>query len=417
VRYSLDASWRRHGSLVLAGSPLRLFRVTAAGARVVDRLEAGDDIAEDHLVSRLVDAGAVHPRRPGDATPGPDTPPDRVTVVTPQWRGARGDIAGRPIHADGRITVDDGSQPPIEGATLRLDQNRGPAAARNAARPLIDTELVVFLDDDVTADPRWYEGLLWHFDDARVGLVAPRVLGEDGSPLDLGDAPARIRAGTRVSYAPAAALVVRVAALDAVGGFDERLRFGEDVDLVWRLDEARWRCRYDPTTSVWHEPRRGWRARLAQQADYGSSAAPLAVRHPRALTPIRVNGWTAMAWAAVVAGHGLVGAVVAVFSASRLERKVPELGRRGAFELAMRGHLAAGTQVAAAVRRTWWPVVGVGALVSKRCRLLAVTSLLVGWRTAATDLAYGWGVWRGARRHRTLAPILPRLVRWPGQRE
>ena len=58
------------------------------------------------------------------------------------------------------------------------------------------------------------------------------------SPLDLGPTPARVRSVTRISYVPAAAAVVRVAALAAVGGFDVTLRFGEDVDLVWRLDAA-----------------------------------------------------------------------------------------------------------------------------------------------------------------------------------
>ena len=49
---------------------------------------------------------------------------------------------------------------------------------------------------------------------------------------------------TKVSYVPTAALLVRRAALDSVtpgGGavFDPALRYGEDVDLVWRLHDAR----------------------------------------------------------------------------------------------------------------------------------------------------------------------------------
>ncbi len=414
MRYALDATWQRHGACVLAGSPLRVFRVTDAGRRVVERIESGDDVAEDALVARLLDAGAVHPRRPDARDGNVGRPDDRVTVVTPQYRAARTDTAAD-VRCDGRITVDDGSQPPLSGATVRLAENRGPAAARNAARPLIATELIAFVDADVRVDDGWIEALLWHFDDPRLGLVAPRVTGEARSPLDLGDQPARIRAGSRVSYVPGAAVIVRVSAFDDVGGFDEGLRYGEDVDLVWRLDEAGWRCRYDPTVTVWHEPRRSWRGRLRQHAAYGTSAAPLALRHPRALTPIRVNGWTASAWSSAVTGHPLVGAAIAVGSASRLHRVLPELGRRPAFALAIRGHLAAGTQIADAVRRTWWPIVAVGALVSKRCRVLAGLSLAVGWRTAATDLAYGWGVWTGVRTHRTIAPIVPRLIRWPGR--
>ncbi len=248
-----------------------------------------------------------------------------MTVVTPQLRT---DATSR-IHDDGRITIDDGSTPPLAGATHRLPVRRGPAAARNAARPFVDTELVAFLDADVEAPDGWLEPLLAHFDDPKVGLVAPRVTGETGSPLDLGDEPARIRSGTRVSYVPGAALVVRVAAFDAVGGFDPTLRFGEDVDFVWRLDEAGWRCRYEPAGAVWHEPRATLAERLRQHAGYGTSAAPLALRHPGALSPVRFNGWTAFVWAAIVGGHPVIGGAAAVGSSLALGRKLPDLPTRG----------------------------------------------------------------------------------------
>ena len=267
--YLCDSSWERFGNTVLAGSPFVVFRTTDAGGRVLDALEAGEPVADSKLIDRLLDAGAVHP--------APTLHPtaftlDDVTVVTPQLGGA--------ASADGRIVVDDGSQPPIQSATLRLEINRGPGGARNAARPLVDTPLVAFVDADVEllADVgigSWLDALLPHFDDPSVGLVAPRVCGEVNSPLDLGDTPARIRAGTRVSYVPAAAIVIRAAAFDQLGGFDEQLRFGEDVDLVWRLDQAGWRCRYEPTSTVWHAPRTSVAGRLRQHASYGTAAAPL----------------------------------------------------------------------------------------------------------------------------------------------
>jgi mycofactocin glycosyltransferase len=405
----LDGSWQRFGRTVIAGSPLRLFRVSAAGADVLDGLEAGLDVPASSLLDRLLDAGAVHPvvdvARPSSSTAG------RVAVVTPQLRSAPSD---RSVD-DGRITVDDGSIPPLAGAALRLATTQGPAAARNAARSLVDTELVAFVDADVVVTDGWLDALLAHFDDPRVGLVAPRVAGEPGSPLDLGDEPARIRAGTRVSYVPGAALVVRAAAFDAVGGFDPTLRFGEDVDFVWRLDEAGWRCRYEPAATVWHEPRRSLRARLRQHASYGTSAAALSLRHPRALAPWRANGWTAAVWAAALTGRIGAAAATALGTALRLEGKLPGVPPAASFRLAMRGHLLAGSQLAAAVRRAWWPIVAVGALVSRRMRWLAAAAILLDVRAAPTDIAYGWGVWTGMRRRRTWAPIVPQLSAWPGR--
>ncbi len=404
MRYRTDSSWQRFGGVVLAGSPLRLFRLTPGGVSVTSRIESGDDVAESTLTTRLSDAGAVHPL----ASAARRFTLDDVTVVTPQLGGV--------AHNDGRLTVDDGSSPPVTGAAIRLDANGGPAAARNAARPLLDTPLVAYLDADVsTPDSNWLAELLWHFDDPRVGLVAPRVLGETGSPLDLGNEPARIRAGTRVSYVPGAALVVRVEALDAVGGFDEQLRFGEDVDLVWRLDEAGWRCRYDPAVSVWHEPRRTWNERLGQHAGYGTSAAPLAMRHPRALSPVSVNGWTAAAWALALLGRWVPAVALGAASSAALVRKLPDVPPRSALWLAMRGHLLAGRQFATAARRVWWPILLAGSVVSRRCRWWLLVALASNVKATPTDVAYGSGVWTGMRRTHTWTPLVPRVSAWPGR--
>jgi hypothetical protein len=285
---------------------------------------------------------------------------------------------------------------------------------------LVTTELVAFLDADVSAsagDRRrvWLAPLLAHFDDPRVGLVAPRVQGETGSPLDLGVEPARVRAGSRVSYVPGAAIVVRVAALDSIGWFDERLRFGEDVDLVWRLDQAGWRCRYEPAASVWHQPRPTWRGRLAQHHGYGTSAAPLALRHPRALAPVRMNGWTASTWMLLALGHPFAAVTLATASAAGLIGKLAGVPAGESFALAMRGHLAAGEQLAMAIRRAWWPIVAAGALVSRRVRLVGVLALLAGGRSTPTDLAYATGVWVGMLRTRTAAPITPAISSWPAR--
>lgn len=400
----------------MAGSPLRLFRTTAAGAAVIDQLDRAADIERSHLVDRLLDTGAIHPIPPDAGTPLFRA--DDVTVVTPQYGpiGTAADRGAWRAHADGRITIDDGSTPPLTGATMRLPDNRGPAAARNAVRPLITTPLVAFLDADVTVGrdhAAWLAPLLWHFDDPHVGLVAPRVTGEAGSPLDLGPEPGRIRAGTRISYVPGAALIVRVTALDEIGWFDEGLRVGEDVDLVWRLDQAGWRCRYDPSVEVRHEPRSTWLARLRQHAAYGASAAPLSLRHRRALAPLDVNGWTLAAWTMAVGGHVITGAGVAIGTATALPSRLPGVPRSASFALAMHGHLAAGVQIARTMRRTWWPLLAVGAVVSRRVRRLALVALALDVRAVPTDLAYGWGVWRGMRRHRTVAPIVPRVTPWP----
>lgn len=256
----------------------------------------------------------------------------------------------------------------------------------------------------------WLVPLLAHFDDPRVGLVAPRVLGGRNTSLDLGDEPGRICVGTRISYVPAAAILVRASAFDDIGGFDETLRFGEDVDFEWRLDAAGWSCRYEPVSTVWHEPRSTWAARLRQQVGYGSSAAPLALRHPTALAPFRADALHASTWSLTALGHPMLGVACAIGAVASAVRKLPGVPTSVALRLAVAAQVATGRQLATAIRRVWWPIVGVLSVVSRRVRRVALASALVHPAALPTDLAYGWGVWRGMIQRRTLRPAVPRII-------
>jgi N-acetylglucosaminyl-diphospho-decaprenol L-rhamnosyltransferase len=56
-----------------------------------------------------------------------------------------------------------------------------------------------------------------------------------------------------VDWVSGAAVWLRRAALDAVGGWDERyFMYVEDVDLCWRLRRAGWRVAYEPGAAVEH---------------------------------------------------------------------------------------------------------------------------------------------------------------------
>jgi mycofactocin system glycosyltransferase len=436
-RFVLDRSWSRHGDTIVAGSPLRILRLSAAGSRAAARLEDAaaraeplDDPVALGLAERLIDLGAVHPVA-GDST---RYGLDDITVVIPRHRrtdaGTAGDAAADAADPDAvsvrTITVDDGSQPPLPTATITLATNRGPAAARTAGLAAVETDLVAFIDDDVEVPADWLADLIGHFDDDRVALVAPRVASRPGrglierieeshSPLDLGDEPARIRVTTRVSYVPAAAIICRRSALEAVGGFDETLRFGEDVDLVWRLDAAGWRCRYDPSVVVQHRPRATWSAWTRQRIDYASSSGPLARRHPGALAPARVSPWSLGAWALAIAGAPMIGLALGFASAAALITRLPMVPARFALGLAGRGHLYAGRQLAATVRRVWWPVVALAALRSSAARRVLVASALVHPATLIGDLCASVGIWRGSIAARTIDPLVVRVVNWPGR--
>jgi mycofactocin system glycosyltransferase len=417
-RFRLDASVRRFGPTVVGGSPLKLFRLTGRGAATVDAVAAGLDVAGSRLTEALLDAGAIHPCPEHPSVYGPDD----VTVIVPSF--------GPPAHVPpDAVLVDDGSRPPITGATIRLPRNRGPAAARNTGLARVTTPLVAFVDADVRVRPGWLDGLLPHFTHPRVALVAPRVRSRPSagllghwerrhSPLDLGPDPARVRAGSRVAYVPAAAVVCRTDALRGIGGFDESLRYGEDVDLVWRLDGAGWRCRYEPAVEVEHEPRPDWRSWARQRIAYGASAAPLARRHRGALAPFRASGWSVAVWTLGAMGHPVLAGGVGAGTGVALARRLRDLPFRDAFGLAVAGNGRAGEQLATAIRRAWWPILALAAIRSRRARRVLAAALLAAGHPlrVADDVAYSIGVWRGVVHERTVAPLRPDLTGWPGRR-
>ena len=467
------------GTVLVGGSPVRVLRLTPAGTRHVTGWLSGTPVPDNAraraLARRLLDTGIAHPMA-GRAAPDREAPdreaPDRspgpadVTVVIPV-RDRQGELArclAGLAYMPRVIVVDDGSADPAaiaqaaagSGArVLRRSVNGGPGAARNTGLAAADTPLVAFLDSDCVPGPGWLDALLPHFADPAVGAVAPRIVADEpgrtwlaryegaSSTLDMGARPSIVRPGSRVSYVPGAALVVRRAAAGA--GFDEAMRVGEDVDFVWRLAAAGWRVRYEPAATMRHQHRVRLGAWFARRKDYGTSAASLELRHPGAARPLQVSAWTALAWLATAAGRPAAGAALTGASVALLARRLarvtgeqwPRPQARTAWQLAGRlaggGTLAAGRPLGSAISRTWWPAALPAALALRRARYplaaLVLAPPLLDWldrrppldpaRYVAArlldDVAYSLGVWQGCARQRTIRPLLP-VIALPANR-
>ena len=443
---------------LLGGSPTRLLRLSpTARALIGDGRVEVRDAASAQLARALLDASVAHPRPAG----GPSH--RDVTVVIP----VRDNPAGlhrvvSALRGLRVVVVDDGSEQPVaaemfaaaacEVEIVRHDRGRGPAAARNTGLKRCDTDVVAFLDSDVVPRRGWLESLLGHFSDPAVALVAPRIVALDPadgllaryeaahSALDLGERESPVLPYGPVSYVPSAAIICRRAALEQVGGFDESLRCGEDVDLCWRLLEAGLRLRYEPIAQVRHRHRdtlTGW---LSRRAFYGTSAAPLSVRHPDKTAPMVISVWALLAWVLIGLGSpaGVAAAAVSVgLSARRTAQVMDGTGATAADAvlLAVRGLGGAALQLSSAVCRTYWPAALALAAVSRRGRRAVLAAAAVdsahSWFTRTPpqtagppigplghtalkrlgDCAYGAGVWVGVVRERTLRPLRPVIKR------
>jgi mycofactocin system glycosyltransferase len=426
-------------------------RLSLTGRNVLEKLQtvgAGDAPDARLLARRLTDAGLMHPCPP--SCPRPES---QVTVVIPvRDRPAelRRSLATlRDAFPSVRvIVVDDGSlnrqatseicnQYQAEG--IRLDTSLGPAAARNAAIASVGTELIAFLDSDCMPQDAWINHLAGHFVDPLVGAVAPRIVGDEEdqgsaisrfsaaySPLDLAQHPARVAPGARVSYVPTAVLLVRRAAIDA--GFDPTLRYGEDVDFIWRLHDAGWRVRYDPSVLVKHPEPQKLTKLLARRFRYGTSAAPLAARHPERLSPLLIAPSSAALVAAGLAGRPLSTATIAAVQAVPFTMR---LGKAGVpFDQAARwplqgaGHTFLATGRAMTALTPWLLAAGIKSRHTRRASLaLIACPPLFEWLrrkppldparwtalAIADNVAYGLGVWVGSFRARNWSALVPRL--------
>jgi mycofactocin system glycosyltransferase len=352
------------------------------------------------------------------------------------------------------IVVDDASADPRaiaavaaahDARLIRLARNVGPAGARNAGLAAVTTPFVVFVDSDVVAEPAAIELMLRHFADPALAMVAPRVLGlahdrpnwitryEDArSSLDLGEDSSSVRPRSPVTWVSSTCLVARV---DLLGdGFDESMRVGEDVDLVWRLVDAGRRVRFEPAATVRHEHRTTLRTWLGRKFFYGTGAEPLAERHPDDIAPVVLAPWAAATLVALAAQRRwsppVAGAIVVV-TALRIGRRATAVRRPYALAARLTGNglLAAIAQGFALLLRHWWPLTAIGCLVSKRVRRAVLVAAVAdtAWEFGRTrprldllrfalarrldDAAYGAGVWWSALRARSARPLLPDLRR------
>lgn len=154
-------------------------------------------------------------------------------------------------------------------------RNLGFAGGANVGLSAVETEFALLMNPDVEIEPDFGHALLAAFErDRRLGAAGALLFYPDGKTVQHAGGmltfpqvwsshrgqgqeltPALEREAD-VDYVAGGAMGLRIAALRAVGGFDERFypAFFEDADLCVRLRAAGWRVRYFPSLrGIHHE--------------------------------------------------------------------------------------------------------------------------------------------------------------------
>lgn len=146
------------------------------------------------------------------------------------------------------------------GARRLRDAGRGPARARNIGVREARHDVVLMTDDDCSVAPSWIGAAWQHMAGHPIRVITGRVLpaGDPATvPSTIDETTPRDYTGGRhcgVLYADN--MAVNRSAWVAFGGFDERLRTGEDCDACYRWLKAGHELLFRPEPVVWHH---AWR--------------------------------------------------------------------------------------------------------------------------------------------------------------
>lgn len=211
-----------------------------------------------------------------------------VSVIIPNWNGIHhlpgclDALRAQTFSHTEIVLIDngstDGSQAFVsehypEVHLLALERNLGLTGGNNLGFDAAGGEILISLNNDTEAHPRFVEALVTALTEhPEAGMAAAKMLlfdrrdhihsagdgyGQDGIPFNRGvwqrdegqfDEPGWIFGGC------GGAVAYRRAMLDDIGMFDESFfMYCEDVDLNWRAQLAGWRCWYTPLAIVFHK--------------------------------------------------------------------------------------------------------------------------------------------------------------------
>jgi len=251
---------------------------------------------------------------------------DPVDVVVP-FRGDRAALealrkrlAVLALEATDTLTIVDntpGRGAGADGGVIRASAIATPAYARNRGAERGRAPWLLFVDSDVTPPADLLDRYFDPLPGERTAVLAGGV--RDARPRRGEGAVARyaylsramsqdntLEYGPRWGFAKTANAAFRRSAFEAVGGFRDSIRTGEDADLTYRLRAAGWQLERREGAAVVHASRTTLAGLARQWLGFGSGGAWLDRRYPGSFPARRLPGlaW----WALRFAATGLLAA-------------------------------------------------------------------------------------------------------------
>jgi glycosyltransferase involved in cell wall biosynthesis len=223
------------------------------------------------------------------------------------------------------IFVDDGSTDNTQEIMRQFpwvrnirQKNMGLSHARNVGMNEARGEVVVYTDSDCEADEDWlYYLALPLVRGGYGGMGGPNLIPDEDSwvadcvGLSPGG-PTHVMIDDRTAeHVPGCNMAFYTAILKQINGFDSQFRkAGDDVDLIWRIQNIGRSIGFSPSALVWHYRRNTVKAYLKQQRGYGEAEALLKYKHPDHFNTLGASHWRGKIYGGDQIGVRLGGDVV-----------------------------------------------------------------------------------------------------------
>ena len=356
------------------------------------------------------------------------------------------------------IVVDDASTDQTPDVVCRypvrligLKQHKQASYCRNLAARHARGDILAFIDSDCLAGSAWLRELVPAFKDAHLGAcggVVDNYFNENGldryekvkSSLNVSSWFRRSQKDDPFFYLPACNLLARRPLFLELGGFNEELVVGEDVDFCWRIRKRGYQIEYRPQGRVYHKHRNRVFSFCRRRFEYGTSEPLLNKLHPEKIKEICFPLLTSLFWAGIILsmipGYRPLLVVSAAAVIADAIKKLLKIRRSGIpikvssmLISVLRSYLAFFHHIAAFVSRYYLlpaliilPIAPSVSTVFLMLHLLAGTVDYVikkprlNWVSflfyfSLEQLSYQAGVWWGCFKNICFRPINPKIVK------
>lgn len=189
-----------------------------------------------------------------------------------------------------------------ENIICLLQQNQGPAAARNLGVNHAKGNIIAFTDDDCLADPNWLSNIFNIFRNHAVLAIQGKTVSDKKQITPLTHQVINEKGDTSIPTCNAA--YWKEVFLKA-GGFDDSFPFqNEDTDLAWRVREMG-EVVFSPDVLMVHPPRQDKFAKNAKKMKHYVSEFMLFHKNPVLYRKYRCsNPWELIYWKVMVKAQG-----------------------------------------------------------------------------------------------------------------